>query len=45
MATLISFDEIRKFCENVGTIISRIYLYDFETNMECGILATCAGVE
>ena len=45
MATLISFDEIRKFCENVGTIISRIYLYDFETNMECGILATCAGVD
>lgn len=44
MATLISFKEIREFCESVGTIISRIYLYDFETHTECGILATCAGV-
>ena len=45
MKTMISFKEIREFCEKVGTIISRVYLYDFETKKECDVLATCAGVD
>ena len=45
MATLISFNDIREFCEKVCMIICRVYIIDFDTKEISEALTTCAGVD